>query len=91
MSDPSKNQPIATLSPFSKILGRVIYDQLVKYLDEHDVIFRNQSGLRKSHSSEQAIMEITDNLKASIDRNFISCGFFLDFSKAFHTVNIQIL
>ena len=41
MSDPSKNQPIATLSPLSKFLERVIYDQLVKYLDEHDVIFKN--------------------------------------------------
>ena len=91
MSDPSKNQPIASLSPFSKILKRVIYDQLVKYFDEDPVIFKNQPGLRKSHSTEQAIMEITDNLKASIDRNVISCGFFLDFSKAFHTINNQIL
>ena len=88
MSDPSKNQPIASLSPFSKILKRVIYDQLVKYFDEDPVIFKNQPGLRKSHSTEQAIMEITDNLKASIDRNVISCGFFLDFSKAFHTIQI---
>ena len=36
-------------------------------------------------------MEITDNLKASIDSNLISCGLFLDFSKAFDTVNNQIL
>ena len=36
-------------------------------------------------------MEITDNLKASIDSNFVSCGLFLDFSKAFDTVNHQIL
>ena len=91
MSDPSKNQPIASLSPFSKILKRVIYDQLVKYFDEDPVIFKNQPGLRKSHSTEQAIMEIIDNLKASIDRNVISCGVFLDFSKAFHTINNQIL
>ena len=36
-------------------------------------------------------MEITDNLKASIDNNFMSCGLFLDFSKAFDTINYQIL
>ena len=36
-------------------------------------------------------MEITDNLKASIDNNRISCGLFLDFSKAFDTVNHQLL
>ena len=41
--------------------------------------------------SKLAIMKITDNLKASIDSSFVSCGLFLDFSKAFDTVNHQIL
>ena len=36
-------------------------------------------------------MEITDNLKASTENNFISCGLFLDFSKAFDTINYQLL
>ena len=35
-------------------------------------------------------MEITDNLKASIDSKLLSCSLFLDFSKAFDTVNHQI-
>lgn len=39
-------------------------------------------ALEKNHSTEQAIMEITDNWKASIDSNFVSCGLFLDFPKA---------
>ena len=90
-SDPSNYRPIATLSPFSKALERFIYDQLIKYLDNHDVLFKYLFGFRKNHSTEQAIMEITDNLKASIDSNFISCGLFLDFSRAFDTVNHQIL
>ena len=91
LSDPSNYQPMATLSPFSKALERAIYDQLVKYLDKHDVLFKCQFGFRKSHSTEHAITEITDNLKAAIGNNFISCGLFLDFSKAFDTVNHQIL
>ena len=80
LSDPSNYRPIATLSPFTKALERVIYDQLVKYL-KHNILFKYQFGFRKSHSAEQAIMEITDNLKASIDSNFISCGLFIDFLK----------
>ena len=67
LSDPSNYRPIATLSPFSKALERVIYDQLIQYLDKHDVLFKYQFGFRKNHSTEQAIMGITDNLKASID------------------------
>ena len=91
LSDPSNYRPIATLSPFSKALERVIYDQLILYLDMHGVLLKYQFGFRKKHSTEQAIVEITDNLKASIDSNFVSCGLFLDFSKAFDTVNHQIL
>ena len=63
LSDLSNYRPIATLSPFSKALERVIYDQLIQYLDKHDVLFKYQFGFRKNHSTEQAIMEITDNLK----------------------------
>ena len=76
LSDPSNYRPIATLSPFSNALERVIYDQLIQYLDKHHVLFKYQFGFRKNHSTEQAIMEITDNLKASIDSNLVSCGLF---------------
>ncbi|CAB4021088.1 Hypothetical predicted protein, partial [Paramuricea clavata] len=42
-------------------------------------------------STEHAIVEITDNFKKAIDKNLYTCGVFLDFSKAFDTVNHQIL
>jgi len=62
LSDPSNYLPIATLSCFSKALERAIYDQLIQYLVKHDVLFKYQLGFRKKHYTEQAIMEITDNL-----------------------------
>ena len=61
------------------------------FLTKKKVIYEYQFGFRKGHSTEQAILEITDNIKTSIDNNEITCGLFLDFSKAFDTVNHQIL
>ena len=50
-----------------------------------------QFGFRKGHSRAQAMAEIADNLRKSINNNMYTCGVFLDFSKAFDTVNHSIL
>ena len=54
-------------------------------------LYRYQFGFRKGHSTEQAIFEITDTLKQALDKKLVTCGVFLDFSKAFDTVNHNIL
>ena len=47
-----------------------------------NILFKYQFGFRKGYSIEQAILEITDNLKWAIDNKQSTCGLFLDFSKA---------
>ena len=63
----------------------------VNYLEKHKILYEFQFGFRKGHSTSQAIAEIADNLRNTIDNNLYSCGVFLDFSKAFDTVNHTIL
>ena len=91
VTDTGNYRPIATLSSFSKVLERLIYNQLYQFLEKNDIIYKYQFGFRKGYSTEQAILEITDNLNSAIDNKQITCGLFLDFSKAFDTVNHDIL
>ena len=90
VTDTGNYRPIATLSSFSKVLERLIYNQLYLFLEKNDIIYKYQFGFRKGYSTEQAVLEITDNLNSAIDNKQITCGLFLDFSKAFDTVNHDI-
>ena len=67
------------------------YNQLYSFIDKHQILYKYQFGFRKGYSTEQAILEITDNLKLATDKGQITCGLFLDLSKAFDTVNNEIL
>ena len=86
--DLTNYRPVATLSPFSKILEKIVNKQLQSFLDKEHILYKYQFGFRKNYSTEQAILEITDNMKSNIDNKLITCGLFLDFCD---TVNHDIL
>ena len=46
------------------------------------LICKHQFGFRKNYSTEQAILELSDNLKMKIDSNEAICSIFRDLSKA---------
>ena len=84
-------RPISLLPPFSKILEKAANIQIVAYLLEHDLLDPYQSAYKKSHSTFTALLKITDDILDSIDDSDITLLIFLDFSKAFDTINHRIL
>ena len=84
-------RPVSVLPAFSKILEKVIYNRLLDYLNKHEILSDNQFGFRKHHSTEYALTLLYDKISSAIDNNELTVGIFIDLSKAFDTVNHQIL
>jgi hypothetical protein len=90
-SIPKNYRPISLLPVFSKILERLVYNRLYKYLTLHSILSPSQYGFQENRSTEQAILEMQDRIIQSLNRKLYSLGVFLDLSKAFDTLNHPIL
>lgn len=84
-------RPISLLSVFNKLLEKLMCNRLLNFLDKNKVFYDKQFGFRAKHSTDHAILSIVDKIQTAIDNRDLSCGIFLDFSKAFDTVNHDIL
>ena len=65
--------------------------RLLDFLKKNNVFYANQFGFRRNYSTEYAILKIIDKIQRAIDEYDYSLGIFWDFSKAFDTVNHEIL
>ena len=83
--------PVSLLCILSKIFEKVMYSRLIEYLELHRVLINNQFGFRKLHSSYMALVVLMNELISSLEKGETVMGVFLDFSKAFDTVDHAIL
>ena len=68
-----------------------MFNRVNRFLDEKHCIYNLQFGFRKKHSTNHAIIEITENIRKALDDKKYACGIFIDIQKAFDTVNHIIL
>lgn len=84
-------RPISILPVLSKLLEKIINMQLRKHLDKYSIISEVQSGFRPGYSCTTVLMRVTDELLLATDQGKVSVLALLDFSKAFDTINHEIL
>ena len=84
-------RPISVLSFFSKIFEKIMYNNVVNFMDKNDTFYKYQFGISKSHSTRYAIITLVDKIISSLDSGDLIIGVFLELKKAFDTVNHHIL
>ena len=80
-------RPISLLSVFFKILERLLYNRLLKFLNKHNFFNKFQFGFRNKYSTFMALIILLKNLVKALDDGKCAVGIFLDFQKAFDTVD----
>ena len=76
---------------FSKLLERIMYNRLLKYLSENSILYEKQFGFQTSHSIEHAILLLVNQLYQLFDESKFTLGIFIDLRKAFDTVDHKFL
>ena len=69
----------------------MVHDRLYMFLEQNNTFYNYQFGFRNTHSTNHAIIKITEQIQNVCDKNLFTCGVYLDLQKVFDTVKPKIL
>ena len=81
MIQPSDTRPIAQLPELSKVLERLVHNQLQVYLEANHLLHARQAGFRHGHSTQTALLGVFDDIRQAIDKRMLPYLILFDFSK----------
>ena len=84
-------RPISLLPNISKILEKVVHKRIYTFLTSKNILYNSQYGFRNNHSTNQAMAEFLSCVLKGFEQNKYTLALFLDLSKAFDTIDHNIL
>lgn len=91
-TDVSDYRPISILNVFNKIIEKVLYKRLMKFIDNKiNILYKFQYGFRPKSNTETAATELVDHIRECIDNKKKVSAVFMDYKKAFDLVDHKIL
>lgn len=87
----SNYRPITLVPILSKIFERAMLNRMVSFFEKHNIISKEQNGFQKNKSTTLAAYSLVKSVIESIDSKIPVVSVFFDMSRAFDSVNHDIL
>ena len=84
-------RPISVLTFFAKVFEKIVYNKLLNFISDNNILYDHQYGFRKGRSTQQAIITLVDKITKSQDKGDIVITLLIDLKKAFDTIDHRIL
>ena len=75
-TEPNNYRPISLLSNFNRMFEKLMYKKMKVFINEEDILYRSQYGLREEHSTQHAIIDIVNTIQSNMDKSpmiFVWC------------------
>ena len=72
-------------------MERIIYNRLYSFFSKNIILCKKQFGFQKQHSTDHAIVHLVKKILKSFENSCYTLGVFIDLTKAFDTVDHNIL
>ena len=82
-------RPVSVLCHMSKVFERIMYTQIESFME--DKLLKLLTGFRKNHSTQHCLINMLEKWKNTLDKGGFVCAMFMDLSKAFDTMNHDLL
>ena len=84
--EPGNCRPISVLPVLGKFFEKITNIRLIQFLEKNNAFYQHQYGFRKKYSTK-----LSNTILKSIDEGRATLGIFIDFKKAFDTINHEVL
>ncbi|MCP4052884.1 MAG: reverse transcriptase family protein, partial [Mesoflavibacter sp.] len=89
--NPGNYRPISLLPIFSKLLEKIVSEQLTRYLEFNQIIYEHQYGFQAKKSTLHPMIHLLNYLGQAKNEKLITVGVFCDLAKCFDTISHSIL
>ena len=84
-------RPVSNLQYVSKLIEKAVFEQIHTHMMTHSLYPEFQSSYRQNHSTETALVKVTNDILMKMNTQEVTLLVMLDLSAAFDTVNHNIL